>query len=108
MALDGYIANKIGSFQIAILSKYFGIPYYVTGLPDAGKKTMKDIEIEMRDPEDVLKAEGPRHCMKEVKGLYPAFDIVPPHLITGLVTDKGVYVPELIRHYYDTPTEEYY
>lgn len=108
MALDGYIANKIGSFQIAILSKYFGIPYYVTGLPDAGKKTMKDIEIEMRDPEDVLKAEGPRHCMKEVKGLYPAFDIVPPHLITGLVTDKGVYVPELISHYYDTPTEEYY
>lgn len=108
MALDGYIANKVGSFQIAILSKYFGIPYYVTGLPDAGKKTHEDITIEMRDPEQVLSARGIRNCRPEVHGLYPAFDIVPPHLITGLVTDKGVYVPELIKHYYDTPSEEYY
>ncbi len=108
MALDGYIANKVGSFQIAILSKYFGIPYYVTGLPDLGKKTKDDITIEMRDPEQVLSARGIRNCRPEVHGLYPAFDIVPPHLITGLVTDKGVYVPELLRHYFDTPVQEYY
>ena len=108
MALDGYIANKIGSFQMAILAKYFGIPYYVTGLPDAAKKTHDDITIEMRDPEQVLSARGVRNCAPNVHGLYPAFDVVPPHLITGLVTDKGVYVPELIKHYYDTPSEEYY
>ncbi len=108
MALDGYIANKVGSFQIAILAKYFGIPYYVTGLPDAEKKSGDDINIEMRDPEQVLSARGIRNCRPEVHGLYPAFDIVPPHLITGLVTDKGTYVPELVRHYYDTPSEEYY
>ncbi len=108
MALDGYIANKIGSLQMAIVCKHFGIPYYVTGLPDKAKASKADISIEMRDPEDVLKAEGGRHCLKGVKGYYPAFDIVPPHLITGLVTDKGVYVPELINNYYDTPSEEYY
>lgn len=108
MALDGHIANKVGSFQIAILSKYFGIPYYVTGLPDVGKKTKDDITIEMRDPEQVLSARGVRNCRPEVHGLYPAFDIVPPHLITGLVTDKGVFVPELLRHYFDTPVQEYY
>lgn len=108
MALDGHIANKVGSFQIAILSKYFGIPYYVTGLPDIGKKTKDDITIEMRDPEQVLSARGVRNCRPEVHGLYPAFDIVPPHLITGLVTDKGVYVPELLRYYFDTPVKEYY
>lgn len=108
MALDGYIANKVGTFQIAILAKYFGIPFYVTGLPDKDKESKDDIVIEMRDPAQVLSARGIRNSLPEVKAVYPAFDIVPPHLITGLVTDKGVYVPELIRHYYDTEYQEYY
>ena len=51
IARDGHIANKIGTFQIAILAKYFGIPYYVTGIPDRDKHTKDDIVIEMRDPE---------------------------------------------------------
>lgn len=108
MALDGYIANKVGTFQIAILAKYFGLPFYVTGLPDKGKATKDDIVIEMRDPAQVLSARGVRNSLPEVKAVYPAFDIVPPHLITGLITDKGVYVPELIRNYYDTEYQEYY
>ena len=108
MALDGSIANKVGTFQIAILAKYFGLPFYVTGLPDRDKESRDDIVIEMRDPAQVLSARGIRNSLPEVHSVYPAFDIVPPHLITGLVTDKGVYVPELIRHYYDTPYAEYY
>ena len=54
IARDGHIANKIGTFQIAILAKYFGIPYYVTGIPDRDKHTKDDIVIEMRDPEPAL------------------------------------------------------
>ena len=37
ITLDGHVANKVGTLQIAILAKYFGLPYYVTGAPDAGK-----------------------------------------------------------------------
>lgn len=50
IAMDGHVANKVGTLQIAILAKYFGLPYYVTGAPDADKRTVDDIVIEMRDP----------------------------------------------------------
>ena len=43
IARDGHIANKIGTFQIALLADMFGIPYYVTGIPDADKKSAADI-----------------------------------------------------------------
>lgn len=54
IARDGHIANKIGTLQIAILAKHFGIPYFVTGIPDIGKKSGADIIIEERDPKEVL------------------------------------------------------
>ena len=99
---DGHIANKIGTFQIAILAKYFGLPYYVTGIPDRDKHTKYDIVIEMRDPEQVLSYRGISNCLPEVKAIYPSFDVVPPHLISGVVTDRGIYVPYLLDHYFDT------
>jgi len=108
MTLDGYIANKVGSFQMSILAKYFGIPYYVTGLPDLSMKTRADIKIEMRDPGDVLSSRGIRNCLPQVKALYPAFDIVPPHLVTGIVTDKGTFVPSLLKDYFKGEVKEYY
>ena len=58
IARDGHIANKIGTFQIAILAKYFGVPYYVTGIPDQDKHSKDDIVIEMRDPQQVLSYRG--------------------------------------------------
>ena len=108
MTKDGHIANKIGTLQISILCQHFGIPFYVTGLPDASKASADDIVIEMRDPDQVLSARGIRNCRPEVHGLYPAFDIVPPNLITGMVTDKGVYLPQMLHHYYDEAVTEYY
>ena len=108
IAHDGYIANKIGTFQIAILAKYFGIPYYVTGIPDRDKRTKDDIVIEMRDPEQVLRYRGIQNCLPQVHAIYPSFDIVPPHLISGTVTDKGVYVPYLLDNYFKTEVKEFY
>ncbi len=108
IARDGHIANKIGTFQIAILAKYFGIPYYVTGIPDHDKRTKDDIVIEMRDPEQVLRYRGIQNCLPQVHAIYPSFDIVPPHLISGAVTDKGVYVPYLLDHYFKTEVKEFY
>lgn len=108
IARDGHIANKVGTFQIAILAKYFGIPYYVTGIPDREKHTGDDIVIEMRDPEQVLRYRGIQNTLPQVKAIYPAFDVVPPHLISGAVTDKGIYVPYLLDRYFDGDEKPFY
>ena len=108
IARDGHIANKVGTFQIAILAKYFGIPYYVTGIPDEDKMTKDDIVIEMRDPSQVLNYRGIQSTLPQVKAIYPSFDVVPPHLISGAVTDKGVYVPYLLNDYFGSDTKAFY
>lgn len=108
IARDGYIANKVGTFQIAILADYFGIPYYVTGIPDRDKNSRDDIVIEMRDPSQVMTIHGIRHTLPQVKAIYPSFDIVPPELITGIVTDKGVFSSKNLGSYFDSDVREYY
>ena len=108
IARDGHIANKIGSFQIAILADHFGVPYYVTGIPDAEKKTKDDIVIEMRDPEQVLTINGVRNTAPGVKAIYPSFDIVPPELIRGIVTDRGVFAPADVDRYFDEGEKAFY
>lgn len=105
---DGHIVNKVGTFQIAIVAKYMGIPYYVTGAPDSGHPTVDTVHIEMRDPEFVLQAMGVRTAMQGVKGYYPSFDITPPHLVSGVVTDAGVYSPyDLTRYFRSGNAGEY-
>lgn len=108
IARDGHIANKTGTFQIAILAKYFGVPYYVTGIPDGDKRSAAEIVIEQRDPEPVLTSWGIPNTVPEVRGIYPSFDVTPPHLISGVVTDKGVYVPYLLDRYFETNVQEFY
>lgn len=108
IARSGHIANKIGTFQIAILAKYFGLPYYVTGIPDVDKRTLDDIVIEMRDPELVLRYRGIQNTLDSVKAIYPSFDIVPPHLVSGVVTDKGVYVPYMLNDYFASDVKSFY
>ncbi len=101
ISCDGHVVNKVGTFQLAILCKYFGIPYYTTGAPDLGHPSIENVRIEMRDPQTALEAMG-EHTVKEgVKGWYPAFDITPPHLISGIVTDKGIYTPYNLRDYFN-------
>ncbi len=108
IARDGHIANKIGTFQMAILAKYFAVPYYVTGIPDRDKASVKDIVIEQRDPGPVLVSRGVPNTVPEVRAIYPSFDVTPPHLISGVVTDKGVYVPYLLDRYFDADFKAYY
>ncbi|SHH01375.1 methylthioribose-1-phosphate isomerase [Anaerosphaera aminiphila DSM 21120] len=104
---DGHIANKIGTYQIAILCERFNVPYYVTGFPDRDKKDRNSIIIEMRDPEQALKFLDIKITDDNVKGIYPSFDITPPNLIKGVVTDKGVYGPEKLNLYLEEATKFY-
>lgn len=105
---DGYIANKIGTLQAAILADKFEIPYYVTGIPDKDKNKGSDIVIEERDPELVLSYRGIPNTLKGVKGIYPSFDVTPPKLISAVVTDKGIYSPYNLEEYFEIETRDFY
>ena len=96
---DGHVVNKVGTYQISIAAKYHGIPYYVTGAPDQGHPTIDTVKIEMREPSFVLQAMGTPTANQNVKGYYPAFDITPPELVTGVVTDQGVFSPYSLADY---------
>lgn len=107
ICMDGNIVNKVGTFQIALLCKHFGIPYFVTGIPDMNK-FRDNIVIEERNEEEVLSLNGQKHTLNGVRAYYPAFDITPPHLVDGVVTDKEIFSPYNLSDYFKTDTEEYY
>lgn len=106
ICVDGHVVNKVGTFQIANMAHYWGIPYYTTGNPTAAHPTIDTVKIEMRDPELVLESMGYKHTMEGVKGWYPAFDITPPKLISGIATDKGIYSPYNLQRYFTDPFQE--
>ena len=109
IAQDGYIANKVGTYQIAILAQKFGIPYFVTGIPDTDKTSHESIKIEMRDPEQVMELNGIKHTLAGVKAIYPSFDITPPELIGAVVTDRGIFSPyDLKRYIKEQPENNFY
>jgi methylthioribose-1-phosphate isomerase len=81
LAQNGDIANKIGTLQIALLAKYFGIPFYVICPPASRARTGQDIPIEIRPDEELLKIFGKRIAAKGVKAYYPAFDVTTADLI---------------------------
>lgn len=102
ISCDGYVFNKVGTSQIAICAKHFGVPVYVSGAPDIGHPTHDTVTIEMRDPNFSLQAMGVRTAIEGqgVKGYYPAFDMTTPDLITGIVTDKGIFSPYSLNDYF--------
>ncbi|PCG20866.1 S-methyl-5-thioribose-1-phosphate isomerase [Brachyspira sp. G79] len=100
ICLNGAVVNKIGTFQIAIVAKYLGIPYFVTGAPDKGYHGFDDIHFEFRDEKLVTEAMGVKTSKEGVKGFYPAFDYTPPHLVSAVVTDLGIYSPYDVFKYY--------
>jgi methylthioribose-1-phosphate isomerase len=108
ICLDGHVVNKTGTYQIAIIAKHHGVPYFVTGIPDLDHKTISTVTIEERDPNLVLEARGIKNTLEGVKGYYPSFDITPPHLVSGVVTDKGIFVPYDLNRYFETHVEQYY
>lgn len=91
ITMDGHIVNKVGTFQIALAAQYWGIPYYVTGMPNKSHPNVDSVKIELRDPKLVMDAMGTKVTKDGVKGYYPAFDVTPPKLCNGVVTEKGIF-----------------
>lgn len=98
VAANGDTANKIGTSGVAILAKYYHIPFYVCApfsTIDLNTETGKDIPIEMRDGEEIRSLWYQKPMVpREAQTLNPAFDITPHELVTAFITEKGVLQPE--------------
>lgn len=108
ITMDGYVVNKVGTLGLSIAAEYFGVKTYITGAPDRFHKKIDEVEIEMRDPKYTLEAMGVKTAIDGVKGYYPAFDITPPSLISGIVTDIGIYNPLDLESYFSDGGEGEY
>ncbi len=97
VAANGDTANKIGTSGVAILAKYYGIPFYVLGPTstiDMNCQTGADIPVELRDPDEIKeKFYAEPVALKEVKCYNPSFDVTDHDLITAIVTEKGICYP---------------
>ena len=101
IAANGDTANKIGTYGVAILAKYFNIPFYVAApysTIDLKTPTGKDIHIEERDKEEVTFFGEKRTGPKEVKVFNPAFDPTEHSLIHGFITEKGLIKPPFAQN----------
>ena len=103
VTLDGYVVNKVGTFQIALAAHAFNVPFYVLRDPSPGNPTIQTVKIEERDPEEVTHAMGVRTTMEGVRGYYPAFDITPPNLVSAVITSKGIFSPYDCATFADRP-----
>ncbi len=97
VAANGDAANKIGTSGVAILAKHYGIPFYVLGPTstiDLDCPTGDDIQIELRDPEEIRSKFYVRPMAPAGVECYnPAFDVTDHTLISGIVTEKGICRP---------------
>ncbi len=98
VTLSGHVINKVGTLQSAIAARHFGIPYFATVLePDAKAAGPENVEMEERDPNESLECLGRRTASPLVRGWYPAFDVTPPSLVSGIVTRHGILPAAALR-----------
>jgi len=93
IAADGYTANKIGTYTLAVLANAHGIPFYVaapTTTIDLSLISGYQIPIEERGPEEVTHIQGVPIAPAGVRAANPAFDITPGSHITAIITEKGI------------------
>jgi methylthioribose-1-phosphate isomerase len=97
IAANGDVANKIGTYSVAVLARAHGIPFYVAApysTIDLKTKTGADIPIEQRNALEVTTIHGSHPVAPAGVAVYnPAFDVTPAELITGIITERGVFKP---------------
>ncbi|MBM3251658.1 MAG: S-methyl-5-thioribose-1-phosphate isomerase, partial [Candidatus Omnitrophica bacterium] len=101
IASNGDAANKIGTYNLAVLAKYHNIPFYVVAPSssfDLKLKTGKQIPIEQRKEEEVSRINNKRIAAIGIKVYNPAFDVTPHRLISLIVSEKGIIRPPFKRN----------
>lgn len=97
IAMNGDIANKVGTSGVAVLARHYGIPFYVLGPTSTIDKQCPDgksIIIEERDPDEVSGMWYTHRMAPDGIHIYnPAFDVTPHKLITAIITEKGIAYP---------------
>jgi eIF-2B alpha/beta/delta-like uncharacterized protein len=96
VAANGDVANKVGTYGLALAAGAAGIPFVVVGPTstiDAGATRGEEIVIEERDADEVRHAEGEPLTLPGTPCRNPAFDVTPAQLVTALVTERGVAAP---------------
>jgi len=101
IAANGDVANKIGTYGLALAARAHGIPFYVaapTSTVDPATPNGAAIPIEQREAHEVSSWQGTSTAPAGVRVWNPAFDMTPAELITGIITDKGIFKPSEICH----------
>lgn len=96
IATNGDTANKIGTYNLAIVADYHKVPFYIAAplsTIDTSIETGKEIPIEERSHDEVTHINGKRICAKGINVINPGFDVTPASLIKGIITEKGVLYP---------------
>ena len=104
IAANGDVANKIGTYGLALAAKAHGLPLYVLAPSSTIDPAVPDgaaIPIELRAPEEVAEWRGVRAAAEGVSVWNPAFDVTPAELVTAIVTDRGVVPPGQISRLMD-------
>lgn len=92
---NGDTANKVGTYNLAILAKHHGVKFMVvapTSTIDMGLESGADIEIEMREGGELTQVQGVSYAPEGTKTINPVFDVTPADLIDVIVTEKGAVV----------------
>ncbi|MEO9277741.1 MAG: S-methyl-5-thioribose-1-phosphate isomerase [Nitrososphaera sp.] len=103
----GHVYNKIGTYQVAMMAKQHGIPFYVAAPLSTFdlKSNPEDVIIEQRKATEVTGVAGRKTAPDDIDVINPAFDMTPPELITGIITEAGVAKPpfeESIKKLFDS------
>ncbi|MEG8947450.1 S-methyl-5-thioribose-1-phosphate isomerase [Rosettibacter firmus] len=96
IALNGDTANKIGTYNLAVLCHYHNIPFYIAAPSSTIDKNCVNgsyIKIEMRNKNEITHINNYQITLQEFDAYCPAFDITPAELITGIITEKELYLP---------------
>jgi len=100
IAGNGDTANKIGTYGLAVIASFHNVPFYVAAplsTIDFKLKKGSEIPIEQRHPSEIYQVGETNLCPTGVEFYNPAFDVTPASLITGIITEKGVFAPDQLH-----------
>ncbi len=104
IAANGDVANKIGTYSVAVLANAHGIPFYVaapSSTIDMLTLDGEDIPIEERSPSEVTCLYSERRIApQDIDVWNPAFDVTPAALITGIITERGIFSPQELKGHF--------